>query len=249
VCSRDPQLLEICSNVVGEMARDTIDSRDLPLVRTPTDPALAVDSRPAAYPEDNMGASVQIFVSPANLSDSSLLAPGVWNRPRQNSSSTSSSIRSSAPSPATSVFSSLDESVSSITVPDQDEAIQTQNPVHAIRARGVDTEALVIRRACRLTATADATSKPLRFPTTSSPGSTRPSSGNRKVYVSNAQSPTVREQHPHRPESYHPPSSIERFPVWRRCDELRSCTISTRIEWCQKNQMQYDTSNTTTWTS
>jgi hypothetical protein len=131
------------------MARDTIDSRDLPLVRTPTDPALAVDSRPAAYPEDNMGASVQISVSPANLSDSSLLAPGVWNRPRQNSSSTSSSIGSSAPSPATSVFSSLDESVSSITVPDQDEAIQTPNPVHAIRARGVDTEALLIRRACR----------------------------------------------------------------------------------------------------
>ncbi|KAF7177893.1 hypothetical protein CNMCM7691_006369 [Aspergillus felis] len=149
MCSRDSQLLEICSNVAGEMARDTIETRDLPLVRTPSDPARTVDSRKAAYPEDNLGASVQNSVSPADTSDGSLLAPGVWNRPRQGSSSIAPSIGSPAPSPATSVLSSLNESVSAITVPDQDEAIQTPNPGRVTRARSVDTEALVIRRACR----------------------------------------------------------------------------------------------------
>lgn len=37
----------------------------------------------------------------------------------------------------------------SITVPDTDEAIQSPSPVRANRARSVDTDALVIRRACR----------------------------------------------------------------------------------------------------
>ncbi|GFF26884.1 ankyrin repeat protein [Aspergillus udagawae] len=149
MCSQNPQLLEVCSNVAEEMARDTIDRRDLPILRTPTDPAPTVECRPAACKEENISAVVRNSVSSANSSDRSLLAPGVWNRPRQNSSSTSSSIGSSAPSQATSVFSSLNESVSCITVPDQEEAIQTPNPVRATSARGVDTEALVIRRACR----------------------------------------------------------------------------------------------------
>ncbi|KAF7136756.1 hypothetical protein CNMCM5793_006225 [Aspergillus hiratsukae] len=149
ICSQNPQFLEICSSVAGEMARDTIDRRDPPLLLTPRDPAPTVESPPAAYQEENIRAFGRNSVSSANSSNTAFLAPGAWDRPRRSSSSTGSSIGSSAASPATSIFSSLNESGSSITVPDQDEAIQTPSPVRANRLRSVDTDALIIRRACR----------------------------------------------------------------------------------------------------
>ncbi|GIC84283.1 uncharacterized protein Aud_000097 [Aspergillus udagawae] len=149
MCSQNPQLLEVCSNVAEEMVRDTIDRRDLPLLRTPTDPAPTVDCRSAAYKEENIRAVVRNSVSSASSSDSSLLAPGMWNMPRRKSSSTGSSIGSSTVSPATSIFSSLSESASSITLPDQDETIQRPSLAGVNRARSADTDALVIRRACR----------------------------------------------------------------------------------------------------
>ncbi|RLM00327.1 hypothetical protein CFD26_107856 [Aspergillus turcosus] len=109
MCSQNPQLLKICSSIAGEMARDTVNRQDLPLLLTPTEPAPTVDSRPAAYREETMRALGGNSVALVNLLDGSFPAPGVWNKRQQNSSSTGSSIGSSGASPATSIFSSLNK--------------------------------------------------------------------------------------------------------------------------------------------